>query len=292
MVNVKRAAGFALALIVFTASMAVMPAQAFGHKKWTIGYDKNTNGPEKKVQGTNGWYFMYSDETGTNGQLDTSRVKECVWTDSGSCWMWYDYDEMWMPDVYAADGYDCLASKCWWRMDENGIMDPNVEEGALCSVIAWEAPENGTYSINLNYTAGSIPYSWDGEDYNDGDGVTLSICTDAGLLEKVFCGAVPKSEPKVIKNMPSGNMNEKATLKKGEKIYISADPGENGGADIASVQVEITQEEGESIRSYLMTILLGGIVVIAVSIVVIVVGIFRQEKSNWEYEEDEEEDEE
>ena len=47
----KKAAS--LILIVLICMMAVMPVQAFGNKKWTIGYEKNTNGPEKKAQGTN-----------------------------------------------------------------------------------------------------------------------------------------------------------------------------------------------------------------------------------------------
>ena len=68
MVNVKRTAKAALLIVIMAVS--VMPVQAFGHNKWTIGYEKNTNGPEKKVQGTNGWHFMYSQEVNTDGQLD------------------------------------------------------------------------------------------------------------------------------------------------------------------------------------------------------------------------------
>ncbi len=289
MVNVKRTAKAALLIVIMAVS--VMPVQAFGHNKWTIGYEKNTNGPEKKVQGTNGWHFMYSQEVNTDGQLDASQVKECVWTDKGSCWMWYDYDEMWVPDIYASEDFDCLAANCWWRMDGNGIMDPNVEGGAVRSVIAWEAPENGTYSVNLDYTAGSMPYKWYGEDYDGGDGLTLSIHTQERMVDKVFCGAAPKGERKVIENMPAGSMSGKVTLRKGERVYVSADPGENGGADIATVKIEIIQEEGESVRSFLMTILLGGIIVIAVILVVTVIAVVRRIKSDWELEENEEDEE-
>lgn len=290
MMNVKRAVGSALIFLISIS--AVMPVQAFGQKKWTIGYEENTNGPEKKVQGTNGWYFMYSEEVNANGEFDTSTVKECVWADQGSCWMWYDYDAMWVPDIYAADGYDCLASNCWWRMDGNGIMDPNVTEGAVRSVIAWEAPEDGTYSVNIDYTAGSMPFNLYGKEYDEGDGLTLCLSSDADTVEKVFCGVAPDSGRKVIENIPTGSLSNTFTLRKGEKIYISADPGVNGGSDIASVKAEIIQEEGESVRSFLMTILAASIAVIVILLILSVVLILRRKNTEWEYEEEEGEEEE
>ena len=91
--------------------------------------------------------------------------------------------------------------------------------------------------------------------------------------------------------MPAGSMSGKVTLRKGERVYVSADPGENGGADIATVKIEIIQEEGESVRSFLMTILLGGIIVIAVILVVTVIAVVRRIKSDWELEENEEDEE-
>lgn len=289
MMNIKRAVG--LALIILISTSAAMPVQAFGQKKWTIGYEENTNGPEKKVQGTNGWYFMYSEEVNAGGEFNASTAKECVWADKGSCWMWYDYDAMWVPDIYAADGYDCLASNCWWRMDGNGIMDPNVTEGAVRSVIAWAAPEDGTYSINIDYTAGSMPFNLYGKKYDEGDGLTLCLSTDTNTVEKVFCGVGPDTGRKVIENIPTGNLSKTLTLKKGEKIYISADPGENGGSDIATIKAEIIQEEGESVRSYLLTILAAGIAVIAFLLILSIVLFLRRKKIDWEYEEYEEEEE-
>ncbi|MCI8710034.1 MAG: hypothetical protein HFG99_04135 [Dorea sp.] len=265
----KKAAS--LILIVLICMMAVMPVQAFGNKKWTIGYEKNTNGPEKKAQGTNGWYFMYSTETDTDGKLNVSEVKECVWSDRGSCWMWYDYDEMWVPDIFAAEGYDCLNTKCWWRMDGNGIMDPNVTEGTVRSIIAWEAPEDGTYSVELAYTAGSLPFDWYGKDYAAGDGVTLSLCTDKGMLDSVFCGKAPRASSKKKKaaDIPEGSLGRTVTLKEGERLYVSADPGADGGSDVADIQMKIVQEKGESIRSFMLTLMM---VCIAAIIVLVTLG--------------------
>ena len=289
MKTIKRAAG--LALIVLISAASVMPVQAFGQRTWMIGYDENKNGPGKKEQGDNGWYFMYTEEVNTDGTLDTSKVKECVWADTGSCWMWYDYDAMWVPEAYAAEGYDCLASNCWWRMDGNGIMDPNVTEGAVSSVIAWEAPEYGTYSINVEYTAGSMPFNLYGKEYEDGDGLTLSLCTDEKTLDKVFCGVGPDTGRKVIENMPEGSFKEEVTLREGDRIYISADPGANGGSDIATVKAEIIQEDGENVQSFFLTMLAGGIAVIAFSLALVVIIIFKQSNADLDYAEEDEEEE-
>ncbi len=287
MAYIKQAAGLGLAILIGITS--VMPAQASWQRKWTIGYEENTNGPEKKVQGTNGWYFMYSEDINTGGQLDPSRVKECVWTDAGSCRMWYDYDEMWMPEPYAAKGYDCLAAGCWWRMDANGIMDPNVKEGAVSSVIAWEAPEDGTYSVNADYTAGSMSFDWTGKDYDEGDGLTICLCTETETVDKAFCGVMPKMKRKVVENMPEGNLKGEIRLKKGEKIYIMADPGVSGGSDIATVRMEITQEEGASIQMFWRMAMIAGITLFVLVIVLTAVLLVRG-KIYTGYEENEEDE--
>lgn len=290
MTNIKRAAG--LALILLMSVTAVMPVQAYGHKKWTIGYEENKNGPEKKEQGANGWYFMYTGQTGAGGQLDTSLFTECVWADTGSCWMWYDYDDMWVPDIYAAEGYDCLAVGGWWRMDGNGIMDPNVTEGAVSSVIAWEAPEYGKYSVNVNYTAGSVPYTLVGKEYEDGDGLTMSFCTDEESIDQAYCGAAPKTGRKVIENLTEGTFEKELTLQKGERVYICADPGGNGGSDMASVKAEIIQKEGESVQSFYLTLLAAGIAVVIFCLTLTVIIIFKQKKEDTELLVEAEEDEE
>lgn len=285
MKNIKRAAG--LVLLILICASSVMPAQAFGYRKWMIGYDKNTNGPEDGSQGTNGWYFMYSDETGTDGQFDASKARECVWADKGSCWMWYDYDNMWMPDIYATDSYDCFNQNGWWRMDGNGIMDPNVMDGSIRSIIAWEAPEDGNYNIDLNYTAGSLPFNWYGEEYAEGDGLTLSISTDMGMLDKAYCGIAEKlTGQKKAADIPTGNMNREVTLKKGERIYVSADPGQNGGSDVAEIQMKIVQNKGESVRSFMMTVMMFCIAAIVIILIIIAVIIFKGRRESMALDEE------
>lgn len=292
MIDVKRASGLALAVLISAAS--VMPVQAFGESKWTIGYEKNTNGPEKKVQGANGWYFMYTEDVNTGGRLDTSKVKECVWADTGSCWLWYDYDEMWMPDIYASEDYDCLTPACWWRMDGNGIMDPNIRDNGVSSVIAWEAPKDGTYSIHLDYTAGSMLFDWTGKEYDGGDGLTLRLCTDTEALDQMFCGVMPASERKAADNMPSGSLSGETRLQKGEKIYIMADPGADGGSDIATIKMEITREEGESARDFWRIVAGAGTVAVVLLAAMIVFLVLKWRKAaiesgdDWDDWEDEE----
>ncbi len=286
MKNAKRMAGAALAILI--SMVLAVPAQASWQRKWTIGYEKNTNGPEKEVQGTNGWYFMFSEDVNTEGKFDASKVKECIWTDTGSCRLWYDYKEMWMPEPYAAQGYDCLASSCWWRMDGNGIMDPNVKVGAVSSVIAWEAPEDGTYSICSDYSAGSMLFDWTGKDYDEGDGLTLMLCTDTETVDYAFCGVMPDTGRKVVDHMPSGSLKGEVELRKGEKIYIVADPGENGGSDIAAVKMEINQEEGKSIRTFWKIVLGTGIAVCFLLIVLAVFLILRSRRAESDLDEDDE----
>ena len=284
----RRMAGAALAILI--SMILAVPVQASWQRKWTIGYEKNTNGPEKEIQGTNGWYFMYSEDVNTGGNFEASKAKECIWTDTGSCRMWYDYNEMWMPEPYAVQDYDCLASSCWWRMDGNGIMDPNVKEGAVSSVIAWEAPEDGTYSIHSDYSAGSMPFDWTGKDYDEGDGLTLMLCTDTDTVDHAFCGVMPDTGKKVVDHMPSGSLKGEVELRKGDKIYIVADPGENGGSDIATVKMEITQEEGKSIRTFWKIVLGAGIAVCFLIIVLTVFLFLKSRRTESDLDEDDDDE--
>ena len=228
--------------LVLTVFFCV-PVFAAEKKEWTIGYEENKNGPKEGKQGVNGWSFLYSDELNTDGVLDTSKLKECVWSDSGSCWLYYGIPAMWMPEAYAAKDYDCDKKGNWWRMDSNGVMDPNAGDDSVRSVVAWETPEDGTYKVKLKYTAGSNSYEWEGKTYysEDSDGVTISVNTEKDTLEKVFCEAVTKKKP----DLPTGKLSAEVELKKGERIYVSADPGNNGSCDAASIKMSIQQEKAE-----------------------------------------------
>lgn len=230
-------------VLVLTMSLG-MSALAGEEKEWTIGYEENKNGPEEEKQGTNGWYFLYSKEMNTDGVLDTSKLKECIWANSGSCWMYYGYSGLWMPEKYTKKGYDCGEEKNWWRMDGNGIMDPSAGDDSVRSVIAWEAPEDGTYQIEMEYTAGSDSYEWEGETYynEDADGLTLSLNTEKDVLQKAFCEAVTEKKPE----LGTGKFSSEAELKKGERLYVSADPGKNGSGDSVQIKMTIKQEDSSA----------------------------------------------
>lgn len=221
--------------------MSVLAAE---EKEWTIGYEENKNGPKDEKQGANGWYFLYSEEVNTDGKLDSSKLKECVWADRGSCWIYYGFPSMWYPKKYTKEDYDFAEKSNWWRMDGNGIMDPNAGDDCVRSVIAWEAQESGTYSVNLDYTAGSNSYEWEGETYynEDADGVTLSLNTENEVLDKVLCKRVTEKEP----DLSTGSLSAEVKLEKGERLYVSADPGKNGSNDEASIKMNIKQTDAES----------------------------------------------
>ena len=208
-------------------------------KEWTIGYEENKKGPVDEKQGENGWYFLYGEEINTEGKLDSEKLKECVWSDSGSCWMYYGVEAMWMPEKYAAEDYDCDENKNWWRMDSNGIMNTGCDDYRMA--IAWEAPQSGTYSVNVEYTAGTDSYEWEGITYyqEEGDGLTLSINSEKEILDKEFCKAVTEKEP----DLSEGRLSAQIELEKGERIYLSSDPGENADGDSVRLKAKILQLE-------------------------------------------------
>lgn len=221
------------------AMCAVTSVQAKDVKEWTIGYKENKNGPAKEKQGKNGWYFQYSKEMNTDGKLDASKLKDCKWSDTGSCWFYYGYSGMWMPDDYIAEDYDFQATGNWWRNDGNGRLDPNAGKDVVRGVVSWKAPESGTYKVDMSYQAGSNSYEWEGKTYYNkkADGVYLSLNTKTDILDKVHCKRVTEKKPKLTK----GNLKAEVELKKGESLYVSVDPGKNGSGDECKMKVKIQQ---------------------------------------------------
>lgn len=228
-----------ICIVAVLAVCATSTVQAKDTKEWTIGYKKNMNGPAEEKQGKNGWYFQYSEEMNTDGKLDTSKLKNCKWSDTGSCWFYYGYSGMWMPDAYIADGYDCNKTGNWWRNDGNGQVDPNAGNEAVRGVISWKAPESGTYKVDLSYQAGSSSYEWEGTTYYNkkSDGVYLSLNTKDDILDKAHCERVTEKKPKLTK----GNLKAEVELKKGESLYFSVDPGKNGANDECKMKMKIQQ---------------------------------------------------
>ena len=77
------------------------------------------------------------------------------------------------------------------------------------------------------------------------------------------------SKKKKAADIPEGSLGRTVTLKEGERLYVSADPGADGGSDVADIQMKIVQEKGESIRSFMLTLMM---VCIAAIIVLVTLG--------------------
>lgn len=258
--------GIAVGMTISLLGLCTFPVEAAEPKEWTIGYETNKNGPVDAEQGENGWYFLYSEEIGTDGELDTEKLEECEWiTQKASIWFLYGASYMWLPSVYLGDDYDPYGNSNWWWMDSNGRMDINVAKGAVRSVVAWEAPEDGKYSIDLNYKAGSQSYEWEGNTYFAGDGLTFSINNEEEVLEKAFAEAATEEKPEIS----SGTMKVETELSKGERIYFSVDPGKDGGCDVTKIQASIKQvEKGVSGVKGLQGLLKNKMVVVIAAVVI------------------------
>lgn len=264
----KRMLMVTLAASLMVNTVHCISVQAAEQKTWTIGLEENNNGPVAGEQGTNGWYFLYSEETNTDGKLDPSILKECEWARGGSCWVYYGYPEMWLPKKYAAEDYDFGKEKNWWLMDENGIMNAGADN--YRSVIAWEAPESGTYRIDVEYIAGTDSYEWEGVTYyqEDADGLLLSLNTEEEVLEKAYCKEVTEKEP----DLTEGKFTSEIELKKGERLYVSSDPGEHEGGDSTSIKMNIEQTKATSVLEntnvLILFVLILGIVIGIVSVMI------------------------
>jgi hypothetical protein len=276
----KRVAGLVLgaALVVGTV-MPTMAAEAESQDTtdavvWTLGQKNNVNGPKDGVQGENGWYFMYTDETDVaeTGVYDTSKIKECVWANKGSMELssesnlYGKYEYLWMPEEYLADGLtgDALlkpdagnpnATFNRWVMTSDGTLNTFVETNAMTGIYAWEAPADGTYNFDVNYAAGGdhceisgITYYYENDYYiKDGTddkktpeqregGVALSVSTKNSKKAYAQCIAKTKDHDFLYSGLFTGTVE----LQKGDMIYFAVDPREVGSYDMANLQITIT----------------------------------------------------
>lgn len=262
-----------MALIISQAavSFAVDEDSADAKQCWTLGLSKNVNGPEDGVQGTNGWYFMYTDQIdlGAGNVFDASKIKECTWATKGSMKLKSEggeYDAMWVPENYLADGLTGEAlyqpngdnpdgTFNNWVMTSDGTLNTDVETTAVTGIYAWEAPEAGDYSYELAYNAGGNHCDLWGSRYyyykdyyiQDGTpskrtpkqregGVAVSVNTADAQKDYVECIAMTEDHDYLY----SGNFSGKVTLEKGEKIYFAVDPREVGPYDMANLKITVT----------------------------------------------------
>lgn len=272
-----------IALSVILAATTVMPAMAADDAAgttgddsasvWTLGKKTNVNGPEDGKQGTNGWYFMYTNQTDVakDAKYDTAKFKECTWADKGSKQLKSEdenaaYDAMWVPADYLKDG---LTGKALeqpnadnptgtfnnWVMTSNGTLNPSVETTAVTGVYAWEAPKDGEYNYELNYEAGGDHCDLDGtryyyvKDYYIKDGTSEKKTPEqreGGVAVSVSTKDSKKSYEQCIAKTPehdylyNGQSEGTVELKKGEKIYFAVDPREVGTYDMSNLDITIT----------------------------------------------------
>ncbi len=200
--------------------------------KWTYG----EKGQDETKQGSNNWYYMYSEETNRNGVYDVSKIKECWYSEidgGGSCISSSKGGKRptWVPGIYNKDT-DIWASNNWWNqsMESGGMnMSPAVSRGPYASaVLAFNAPEDGNYSFNISFTAGNNEPS-----NSDNDGVTVSVY---GNERKLYSRSIRDDL------MEGESFGVNAMLKAGQCCYIIVDPNENGNGDVChSLRVEVTQ---------------------------------------------------
>lgn len=209
-------------------------------KEWTMGRKKNINGQAQGVQGSNGWYCLYTTETNKNGSFNVQLMSPATWGKTTNAWKYYGVSYNWSPEgAYAMSGYEFVAGGDWWRMDGNGRLDPTVTNGLLSGAYAWKASKSGTYEVTVGYVAGGSNEVYNGIRYFATDGVTLSINTKDEILNRFNAPATTKRNIK----LSEGTMSGTASLKKGELVYIIVDPQKSGAYAHAELTIDITLVE-------------------------------------------------
>ena len=180
-------------------------------------YDKRTFGDKGQKytrQGYDGWYYLYTEETGKNGVYDISKFQECTYSEE---------KELWLADV---GGQKTEALSAGFHLDM-ALAFHGGERANVSAILAYKAPEDGGYLLDISYTAGNDDPSRKGN-----DGVTMSVYGDAQCLySRNIADCLLEGETIRVKVM----------LKAGQYCYLIADPNHNGSGDIChSVRVDVT----------------------------------------------------
>lgn len=231
-------------LIPIRTDAATLPKATYSDPDattWTIGFKQKLNSLERGLQGSNGWYCLYTPETNKKGAFDLNKMELQQWTRTSNCWKFYGVAYNWSPGIYLEDGYDFSGNSNWWRMDGNGRLDTNVAEGEVSGAYAWAAPRDDNYQVTVAYVAGGGNQTYDGIQYFAPDGVTISINTKKGAHKVVDAPATTKHNP----NLSQGTIEKTVRLKQDELVYIIVDPQEQGDYDYAQLQIYITTTDEE-----------------------------------------------
>jgi len=249
----KKAFSRILALALVFSSF-VFTVSADEVTTWKFGGSAPVAGQDGTAQGQNGWYYMWSPETNKAGVMDVSKIKESVYSETGSSWFFYQAaGKGWIADIYAADDYTGGLTN-WWLQTNDGTMNPAVPDAPYASTaLGWKAPTAGTYSFTVKYTAGGDTWKDSGITYpSEGDGVTISAyakatklyskATTVGMVQAVDGGGNPSGAPYAGASIDTDvTFTVSAMLKAGEMFYLIADPNADGGQDIAKAEVDVTK---------------------------------------------------
>lgn len=147
------------------------------------------------------WSFWYTTQTSIKDSLKLSSLKPCT------------YDEATQNWVPSADAYEK-----GWRAENNGSATLIPITG-MSAVMAFTAPEDGTYEFEFYLKAGNRPGT-------DSDGVKFFLFGDDRmyLSEYFYNGESDElTDPDELKRI---------SLKKGESAYFVVDPLKNGKGDV------------------------------------------------------------
>lgn len=227
-----------------TATATTFPQPTYNSSdatEWTMGFKQKINSMQRGIQGSNGWYCLYTPETNKNGAFNLEKMRLTTWGRTSNCWKYYGVVYNWSPDLYLQDNYDFSGNGNWWLMDGNGRMDTNVAKGVVSGAYAWAAPVDETYKISVAYVAGGGNQNYEGVQYFATDGVTLSINTKKGAQKVVDAPATTKENP----DLSTGTIEKSIKLKAGELVYFVVDPQKAGDYDYTQLQIYITISDEE-----------------------------------------------
>lgn len=135
------------ALPVSAASLPAANYSSSDQNQWTMGFKKNVNYMTRGVQGSNGWYCLYTTETNRGGSFDVNKMKAAKWGSPTSLWKFYGVSKNWTPNLYLGSGYKADDNGNWWLMDGNGRMDPNVAKGAVSGLMRGQRQRKQTTKL-------------------------------------------------------------------------------------------------------------------------------------------------
>lgn len=181
------------------------------------GFGKSFLNGDGTKQGVNNWYYMYSEETGTDGLYDTNGFRECLYKQVASTDPCTGKTSgTWVPDIYDNNTEIYTSGGNWWRQDAFGQICPSVHTAPYASaILAWKAPAQGVYTIDLQMAVLNAAG-------DNGDGLTVSLY---GGSKAIY------SEK--IENYRYFELHAEVDMEKDECFFIIVDPNESGESDLA-----------------------------------------------------------